>query len=374
MTRRVFTPEQDKEVVRLYLAGYATRKIAELFNCEKSAVSGALIREGVSRRTNRDLTDGEEAQIAKIYQAGYSIPRIARAYGKSGGLIHDAIVRQGGELRDDRFNFCEAEEREIIKIYLANKSIPAIARAYGCMGKAIKGVLVRNNVSRRKTTLNFVPKPKVPKLPRVVKTAITNHTAFDVLDNEAALYYLGFAYADGDVSKYQLRFGLSIKDKSQLGKLAEFFGSQAKIRTSEISYGRYLSEACYIEFTSKYMANRLVKLGIVSRRSHFDRLKGNIPIGLEHHFIRGYLDGDGCISNREKVIFLGQADILTWIKECLVKYAQASDRVMPYQRKGILEIAWGGRFQFIRVVDYIYKDATIYLERKKAIADKTKRG
>lgn len=366
MTRRVFTPKQDKEVVKLYLAGYATRKIAEMYGCEKSAVSNALEREGINRRTNRDLTDGEETQILRIYQAGYSPPGIARVYGKSDALIRDAVIRQGGKLRDDRFNFCEAEEREIIKIYLANKSIPAIARAYGCMGKAIRGVMTRNNITLRKTTRNFISKPKPPKVPRIVKTAITNHTAFDILDNEAALYHMGFIYADGSLNKNQLKVGLSLRDLEQLKRIASFLGSQKDIRIRDNS--------CHIEFTSKHMADRLVELGMVSRRSHFDRLRVNIPVGLEHHFIRGYIDGDGCISNREKVIILGQADILTWIKECLVKYANASDKVMPYQRKGILEISWGGGFQFARVVDYIYKDATIYLERKKEVADKIKRG
>lgn len=332
MTRRTFTPEQDKEVADLYLSGLSSIQLAKRYGVDKSSVLGALQRQGIPRRIRKAKPKGP----------------------------------------DKRYTFRPSEESQIVKIYLANKSIPAIARAYGCMGKTIRGVLVRNNVQLRKTTLNFIPKPKRPKF--IPKTIISNHTAFDVLDNEAALYFLGFAYADGSINKQQLKFTLSIKDRIQLERLSEFLGSQAEIRTSEVLYGRYLSQACHIEFTSKYMVNRLVELGMVSRRSHFDRLKDNIPVGLEHHFIRGFLDGDGCISNREKVIFLGQADILTWIKECLVKYAQASDKVMPYQRKGILEIAWGGSFQFRRIVDYIYKDATLYLERKKEIADKTKRG
>lgn len=332
MTRRVFTPEQDKEVATLYLAGLSSIQIAKHYQVDKSSVLGALQRQNVPRRIRKAKPKGP----------------------------------------DKRFSFRSSEEAQIVKIYLANKSIEAISRAYRCKGKTIRAALVRQGVQLRKTTFNFIPKPKRPKF--IPKTAIQNHTAFDTLDNEAALYYLGFTYADGSVNKQQLKFTLSTKDRVQLEKLSEFLGSQAEIRTSEIPYGRYLSQACHIEFTSKHMVNRLVELGMVSRRSHFDQLKDNIPVGLEHHFIRGYLDGDGCISNREKVIFLGQADILTWIKECLVKYAQASDKVMPYQRSGILEIAWGGRFQFRRVIDYIYKDATIYLERKKEIADKTKRG
>lgn len=400
MSHRVFTPEQDKEVVKLYLAGYATRKIAELFNCEKSAVSNALKREGVSRRTNRDLTDGEEAQILNIYYAGFAPRRIARAYSRSEGLIKGALKRQQAKFRDDRFNFCEAEEREIVKIYLAGHPMGDIARAYGCLPKTIRKALDRQGIETREASQSRVIKRRrqeiaglykdgktVNQLSTIYKTSTSeiskalkktkttarthrqdffNEHAFDSLDNEHTLYWMGFVYADSYLSNYELKFGLSVRDLEHLKKFVRFMNSSKEVKHNH--------RACFASFASRSMVNTLDSLGLVSRRGQFDKLRNKIPIGLEHHFIRGYIDGDGCISNREKVIILGQADILLWIKECLVKYAQASDKVMPYQRKGIMEIAWGGSFQFVRVVDYIYKDATIYLERKKAIADKTKRG
>lgn len=400
MTKRAFTLEQDKEVVRLYLAGYATRKIAELFNCEKSAVSNALQREGVSRRTNRDLADGEEAQIAKIYQAGYSIPRIARAYGKSGGLIHDAVLRQGGELRDDRFDFCEAEEVEIVKIYLAGHNMRDIARAYGCKSGTIRKALDRQGIRTREQEYQDIVKPRDVAISSLYNGGMSlsdisgqvelsesvvyksllrkgvairpfrknffNEHTFDDLNNELVLYWLGFAYADASLGHHELRFELAVKDLEHLKKFSEFMNGSVEVK--------YNHRACSAGFFSHHMGIRLQGLGLVARRSHFDKLKNEIPIGLEHHFIRGYIDGDGCISNRESVIILGQADILNWIKEMFIKHAQVGEKVVPRQRQGILEISWGGRHQFIRIVDYIYRGATVYLERKKERADKVKRG
>lgn len=400
MTRRVFTPKQDKEVVTLYLAGYATRKIAELFNCEKSAVSNALQREGVSRRTNRDLTNGEEAQIAKVYQAGYSIPRIARAYGKSDSLIHGAVVRQGSELRDDRFDFCEAEEVEIIKIYLAGYNMRDIAKAYGCKSGTIRRILDRRGIRTRENvhqeTIKYRDKEisrlyndgkTIDELTRIQglslaiihKSLVRNNTprrplrkdffneqAFDDLNDEHTLYWLGFAYADGNVSRRSFRLVLSVRDIKHVERFIKFLNSSTKIR--------FYRNNCGADFYSPYMTDRLTSLGIVPRREMFNRLENLIPDGMEHHFIRGLIDGDGCISNREKVMILGQFDILQWVKRIIVNNAQVSDRVSIRQETGIHEVTWGGRLQFIRVVDYIYKDATVYLERKKEIADKTKRG
>ncbi len=362
MTRRAFTSEQDKEVVRLYLNGYSTHKIAKIYNCEKSAVSNALKREGISCRTNRDLADSEEVQILNIYYAGFAPRRIARAYGRSEQLIKNALTRQRAKFRDDRFNFCEAEEKEIVKIYLAGYSIIQIARAYSCLHKTIRATLKRQDVEIRK----IIAKPRILKGKQPAKNLIKNELVFDNLDNETSLYWLGFCYADTDTNKYQLRIGLAIKDKEQVERLSLFLGCNPdNIRTNQIS--------CATEFTSRHLSARLQALGIFPRRGEFWRIANEIPEGLESHFIRGYLDGDGCISNREKVLFLGQLDILMWIRDCLMKYAQASNRPLPYQRRGIMEIDYGGYNQFRRIVDYIYKDATIFLKRKREIADKAKR-
>ena len=366
MTRKLFTLEQDNQIAELYLQNYSTHKLAKIYNCDKSAISNALKRQGMARRDNRGLSDSEEQQILKIYRAGYSRHKIARVYGKSQKLIKDAINRQLGKqdkLNDARFNYCEAEEQQIARIYLAGFSIAKIARAYGCLHKTIKAALLRQSVETRK----IIAKPKkISKGRQPPKNPIKNELVFDNLDNEASLYWLGFCYADTDTSKYHLRIGLSIKDKEQVERLSDFLGcNRDGIKTHH--------ESCRAEFHSPYVVKRLKGLGIIARRGEFWRIAKNIPEGLESHFIRGYLDGDGCISDREKVLFLGQQDILLWIKDCLIKYTEINTRTIPYQRRGIMEIDFGGYNQFIRIVDYIYKDATIYLERKKQIADKTKR-
>lgn len=364
MTKRTFTPEQDKEVVNLYSQGLSTHKIAKRFNCDKSAVSNALERSGINRRDNRGLTDAEEEQIVKIYYAGYAPRRIAKAYGKSEGLIKGALKRQQAKkFKDFRFNFCEAEEQQIAKIYQAGHPISKIARVYQCLHKTIRQALIRQQVKLR------ILNPKAPYVKRQRKPSkyiINNPTAFDNLDNEQSLYWLGFCYADSDIRDNNLRLGLSQKDRIQLERLIIFLGGKLEnIRDGNTS--------CSINFADKHLVCRLTELGIIVRRGEFWRIAKQIPEGLEHHFIRGYLDGDGCISNREKVIFLGQEDILLWIKSCMIKYTGASDRVLPYQRRGIKEIAWGGSYQFKKIVDYIYQDATIFMQRKKEIADKTKR-
>lgn len=358
MTRRVFTPEQDKEVADLYLSGLSSIQLAKRYGVDKSSVLGALERAGVPRRIRKAKPKGpdkrytfrpsEELQIVKIYQAGYNLQDIARVYECKSGTIRKVLDRCNIATRETLHQeTVKDRDKEISRLYNEGKTIDELTRICGLSVGVIHRSLVRDDTARRPLRKRFF-----------------NEHAFDHLDNEHALYWAGFLYADSFISRNQLQIGLSIKDIDHLRKFADFMQGNLEVKSDH--------RMCSLSLFSQHTTEALSSLGIVSRRGQFN--KDKIPTGLEHHFIRGYVDGDGCISNREKVIILGQADILTWIKECLVKYAQASDKVMPYQRKGILEIAWGGSFQFRRVVDYIYKDATIYLERKKEIADKAKRG
>ena len=366
MTKRLFTSEQDNQIAGLYLQNYSTHKLAKIYNCDKDAISNALKRQNVNRRDNRSLSDSEEQQILKIYQAGHSRRKIARIYGKSQRLIKDAINRQLGKqdkLNDARFNYCEAEEQQIAKIYMAGYSIARIARAYGCLHKTIRKALNRQNIQTRKRN----PKPPyIRKQRKPSKYIITNPTAFDNLNDEQALYWLGFCYADSDIRDNNLRLGLSIKDRTQLERLSIFLGGKLENITN-------MAISCRVNFSDKYLANQLTNLGIVVRRGEFWRMAKEIPDGLESHFIRGYIDGDGCIFNDSRFIILGQEDILQWIKEQFTKYANGSTEINFRQRQGILEGTWGGRFQFLRIADYVYKDATIFMKRKKDRYDKIKR-
>jgi len=294
------------------------------------------------RHFNCKFTDEEEVVITNEYKAGSTMGYLAEKYQSKSNTIKRILGRQNTPIRSKTL-FTNSEEAQIIHIYNAGHVPQKIADAYKVSRKAIKNVLVRNKILLRPLRRNFF-----------------NEHAFDNLDNEQSLYWLGFAYADGNVTRHELRFGLSIVDLSHLEKMNEFLGSNGKITIR--------STSCSVGFASIHMAGRLKDLGIVVRRNEFYRLSPNIPDKLKHHFIRGYLDGDGCISTNEQVVFLGQPDILEWIRDTLHNEVGASlNTIRP--RNGISEISWGGYNQARKIVDWLYKDATIFLGRKRLIAD-----
>jgi hypothetical protein len=86
---------------------------------------------------------------------------------------------------------------------------------------------------------------------------------------------------------------------------------------------------------------------------------------LIRHFIRGYIDGDGCISYCDKkhkhmtLRILGTKDFLN----ILQKYLPLEKKNKLHKKNNIYDLSFQkGRGKYI--LDYVYKDATIFLDRK----------
>jgi hypothetical protein len=96
-----------------------------------------------------------------------------------------------------------------------------------------------------------------------------------------------------------------------------------------------------------------------------------VPEHLLHHFIRGYFDGDGCITyggnGQPNVNFTGNNDFLLPLQSILVEKAGVR-LTKPSTRRlespNIITIMWGGRGNARKLFNYLYKDATIFLNRK----------
>lgn len=96
------------------------------------------------------------------------------------------------------------------------------------------------------------------------------------------------------------------------------------------------------------------------------------------HFIRGYFDGDGALSlyvqhdrkwlvNKQEWSITGNKFLMCEIKEILTKYAYVTPTVgMKYYKKSptTASIRYGKKADIRLLYDYLYKDATIYLDTK----------
>lgn len=200
-----------------------------------------------------------------------------------------------------------------------------------------------------------------------------NENFFEVIDTEEKAYWLGFIAADGCVYKnsnaWRLQINLQGADKKHLEKFQNSIKSDYKISEKNIKN----SSVCQLKVNSKIMCMDLIKLGIVERKSLEVKFP-NIKKELVHHFIRGYFDGDGNIknfydkNNRHRYNFniVGGIDMLNSINERL------PCKIELYKLKRnneIFSLETTMKNKLIQIYDFLYKDATIYLSRKKDIYD-----
>lgn len=121
------------------------------------------------------------------------------------------------------------------------------------------------------------------------------------------------------------------------------------------------------------MSDQLLKLGCVQNKTKYLEYPNYISRELERHFVRGYFDGDGSISGYEPQVQLrwsvaGTESMCEGIAAVCRRELSVGGGVGP--RKGKKSIIYVyqicGRQAPMKVMDWLYEGATIYLERKHA--------
>ena len=92
--------------------------------------------------------------------------------------------------------------------------------------------------------------------------------------------------------------------------------------------------------------------------------------------MRGYFDGDGSVSNGKwsKVDIISTPEFLTDLQNILKESIGIGITKLNYSRKyskevNIVSLNIGGRLQCMKFKEWLYKDATIFLKRKKEVFD-----
>jgi Mor family transcriptional regulator len=354
MTSRAFTPEQDREVARLYMAGWHSTELAKVYGCTTNTVLGALRREGVEiRGYPKAFTQFQQDDIVYRYQSGEAVLSIADSYRYSQTTTIYRVLRRRNILLHDNNVLSPDQEAEVLSRLQAGEIITDLASEYNVSLFVIRNVLDRNGIEREE---------------KRVKYELDIH-AFDRIDSEAAAYYLGFIYADGGVIANKLRVELQARDIEVLEGIRGFFKSNALIKQRDVVIPRSgkTTPACSIELHSQLLADRLKAIGIVPRRSHFELTQEVLSNHLYRHFIRGFMDGDGSLSNGKSgpmIRFYGQQDILKWIVVTFHRELDTNPKLSIRQREGIKVLNYSGGRQCRKITRWLYDGATIWLSRK----------
>lgn len=181
---------------------------------------------------------------------------------------------------------------------------------------------------------------------------------FHVIDTEEKAYWLGFLYADGYVSKYnQIEVSLSLKDEEHLYKLKKFINTNTNIIKDD--------HRCRLLFCSKEMVADLAKLGCINNKSLTLTFPSEeqIPQHLLRHFLRGYVDGDGCLCHTDKTQQFSITSTQKFFDGMLQRTGWSQDKSNYYPSGQA--ITWRCHKDVMpQYLKYLYDNSNIYLNRK----------
>lgn len=201
------------------------------------------------------------------------------------------------------------------------------------------------------------------------KSHVNDHI-FDTIDTEEKAYWLGFLYADGNVhyhnKSWRIELTLQQQDFEHLKKYSSFIGYYGEPKYRENT------KAYRICTGSRRMAEQLIEKGCVPKKSLILKFPSYdiVPKELMRHFIRGYFDGDGCISLKENVHSIAKRVSVLGTKEFLegmIEEYGGTEKSPLKKEMRTTSNTYDLKFhndEGLAFLDYMYMDATVYLQRK----------
>lgn len=284
---------------------------------------------------------------------------------------------------------------EIKNLYLNdNVKVIDIANLYGCSEATLRRFLSENNIRKNKKIFKdeeYLPRilelKDLGKTPTEICSLLGMHNStynrilktqkedlnipddFIDFDSEFFWYFLGFFCADGHFDPDRDRITLWQKDSEYLEMLKTYLKCNNKLhKDSKGVYYFYIKNTTF----SKYLKSQ----NIGSNKSLIVPFIQAPNKYLQIAFVRGYFDGDGCISftytsdkftNRTVTITSGSLSFITSLK-CFLEKNNFHPSVQETKSKNIcynltIQISQ----EIIDFMDMLYKDSFIYMRRKYII-------
>ena len=214
-----------------------------------------------------------------------------------------------------------------------------------------------------------------------------NDNIFDNIDNQDKAYVLGLLYADGCnyYEKGCVKIDLIEDDLEILEKLKIFFEYEGDIKHHKQGMKKFsgkeyfCKDSCRLSISSRNISEKLAKYGCVANKSYIMTFPNKEIINeiLLRHFIRGFMDGNGGISywidnlntghKKFQVNFCGTTDMINTISKILGNKFSCcpaiSDRYEERDNNNLQVNICGNRV-VEKILDWLYLDANIYMQRK----------
>lgn len=306
------------------------------------------------------LTPGQISELGKLYRKGKSLTALAQICGVERHRLRQILVEANVSLRIGSRSFYPEQESEICHLYKEGLSTLKLGKQFETTVGTIANILKRHGVPRRWYSPYTLEQPDY----------------FETIDIEPKAYWLGFITADGCITGNgnRLQIALQRLDRKHLEQFRLAVGADNPIHDT-LQKQKYPTSK--ISISSKQLVDGLRRQGLTERKS-LRLVWPSLDRKVLHHYMRGVVDGDGGFyravnkySNGFNYVFglyCGtESYLLEFQKVLVLNCAVPVAKLYCRSDKPDLSktLAYSGRLQVKRIFNYLYKDATIWLPRKR---------
>lgn len=313
-----------------------------------------------------DNKENEElfVEIVKNISEGKNYNMISEEIGKSKDFVYNLVkfykkkhnINSSVISKYDYYKLT-GEIDNIVSLYNEGKSTEFIGKTYNASDRAVVSWLKRENVNIRDRGI-------ISKI---------NQTIFDNIDTEIKAYTLGLLTSDGNVQNKSSTITICLTNTD--GYILEKINEELLSGLGNILVTHKEDEKPrkVLGFNGKHLKDKLAEYNIVPRKSYIIKeLSTKIPEELYHHYIRGLFDGDGVCSyetsHKKKKVRIGfcghNRDFVESYRNFLINKLDMNQTKL-FNTGGCWQCSWSSKKDLINFYNYIYKDATIFLGRKK---------
>ena len=297
----------------------------------------------------------EYEKIVDLYKQGMTQPDIANMYNCSVSTISSIIKKMNIETRLGGSKNTKSDVLRMHEMYQNGKLLKEIADEFHTTRGTVSKLLKKNGFKVDRFTYHF------------------NEHYFDQIDSQDKAYILGLLWADGHnrVDKGGVILELQEDDRELLEKINNITENERPLRKVALNDKNPAWKNQYnLLWQSKYLSNILNEYGMCQRKSLVLEFPQWLNKELYPHFIRGYMDGDGCVCymkqhHKIQVSMVGTRIFLESIQKICENIGVKSYIIHDKRANEVIcQLEIVSNISSIAFLNWIYENANLKMERK----------
>lgn len=267
--------------------------------------------------------------------------------------------------------FSYKNEKKMIEEYLKGKSLSSLINKYRTSYRKIKSVFLKNKIKIRNVKDSMIFHKNVSEKYKINENFFENPEKW----TEKQAWVLGWFASDGNnySPKYSFFIKIQERDRLVLDTIKELLNYEGPL-IYYLSKNKNHSSTYMLQIRNKKLSSDLYKYGIIDNKSLKLKYPTWLRKDLHRHYIRGYFEGDGCISKifpKGKCICWSQIGTKWFLKEHKktiykqLKILGTKIRLKNKKNNITCYYTFTDKRKLYKLYKYLYSGCNYFLSRKK---------